>query len=166
MNLWQNILYWLFTLTIVIVGCGGIALVMLFDDRNPSFWYEYLSLAFLNTAALQVWLAARWQQRRLCNCGLLCLVLQAVAVCLILLFPPKWYVSYFWIAAIFILTVILVYGLVRRRLVLVLPAIGGLCWCLLNRQEALAFRTWLAGIFISLFLLGLSRRQRRKQRRV
>ncbi|WP_225755910.1 hypothetical protein [Cardiobacterium sp. Marseille-Q4385] len=157
MNLWQNILYWLSTLTIVIVGCGLAALnLMIYHESNPFFWYEYLFLALVNTAPLQVWLAARWQQRRLLHCGLLCQVVQTIAICQVLLFQHEWLIPYTWIAAIFILAAILIYGLMQRQLVLVLPAIGGLCWFLLNEQEVLAFRTWLAGIFISLFLLGCS----------
>lgn len=166
MNIWQNILYWLSTLTIVIVGCGLTALnLMIYHERNPSFWYEYLFLALVNTAPLQVWLAARWQQQRLLHCGLLCQVVQAIAICLKLFYLKEFFIPA-WIAAIFILAVILIYSLIRRQIRYVLLTIVGLCWFLLNEQEVLAFRTWLAGIFISLFLLGLSCRQRRKQLRI
>ena len=135
MNLWQNILYWLSTLIIVIVGCGLATLnLMIYHESNPFFWYEYLFLALVNTAPLQVWLAARWQQRRLLHCGLLCQVVQTIAVCQVLLFQHEWLIPYIWIVAIFILAAILIYGLMQRRLVLVLPAIVGLCWFLLNEQ--------------------------------
>lgn len=166
MNLWQNLLYWLSTLTIIIVGCGLTALnLMIYHERNPSFWYEYLFLALVNTAPLQVWLAARWRQQRLLHCGLLCQVVQAIAICLKLFYLKEFFIPA-WIAAIFILAVILIYGLMQRQPVLVLPAIVGLCWFLLNEQEVLAFRTWLAGIFISLFLLGLGCWQHRKRPRL
>ena len=77
MNRWQNILYWLSTLTIIIVGFGGAALVLMtHHERNPSFWYEYLFLALINTAPLQVWLAARWQQQLLTSsAGVLSIIL-------------------------------------------------------------------------------------------
>ena len=90
MNRWQNILYWLSTRTIIIVGFGGAALVlMIHHERNPSFWYEYLFLALINTAPLQVWLAAHWRQQRLLHCGLLCQVVQTIAVCQVLLFQHE-----------------------------------------------------------------------------
>lgn len=166
MNLWQNILYWLSTLTIVIVGCGLAALnLMIYHERNPSFWYEYLFLALVNTAPLQVWLAARWQQRRLLHCGLLCQVVQAIAICLKLFYLEEFFIPA-WITAIFLLTVSLIYSLIRRQIQYVLLTIVGLCWFLLNEQEVLAFRTWLAGIFISLFLLGLGCWQHRKRPRL
>ena len=166
MNLWQKILYWLSTLTIVIVGCGLAALnLMIYHERNPSFWYEYLFLALVNTAPLQVWLAARWQQRRILHCGLLCQVVQTIAICLKLFYLKEFFIPA-WIAAIFILAVILIYSLIRRQIQYVLLTIVGLCWFLLNEQEVLAFRTWLAGIFISLFLLGLGCWQHRKRPRL
>ena len=109
MNRWQNILYWLSTLTIIIVGFGGAALVlMIHHERNPSFWYEYLFLALINTAPLQVWLAARWQQQRLLNSGLLCLVLQAINIlCWGLIIGPENIFIYLWLACIFISIILL-----------------------------------------------------------
>jgi len=41
-----------------------------------------------------------------------------------------------------------------------------LCWYLLNGLGVQTFRIWPAGIFISLFLLGLSCWQRRRQPRI
>ena len=86
----------------------------------------------------------------------------AIAICLKLFYLKEFFIPA-WIAAIFLLTVILIYSLIRRQIQYVLLTIVGLCWFLLNEQEVLAFRTWLAGIFISLFLLGLGCWQHRKQ---